>query len=268
MASTGAGGWYRVVFMVKREESIPVDVFIDLIRKPAVACGVHGTLGKVKGKNKWCVVTEGDEEAAMRFTDYLTTGEAAFGETSYRAESMREQFVTGFHILDKELDVSGPKAHAAACCPSSAGGRSSAGTSKAEGKSSESRLPSPPRTTSASTSTTACAEGTHGSVRAPRTSAPSAGGSSSPPGIPWPSAPTAPKANAEANGDGNEGTYSKWPKTGSRITTKTENSSSWRSTMRKETKKAKKGPPRKGKRKPDTGLLTYTKSADGWITRT
>ncbi len=97
--------WFRIVFMVRRNLSIPVDVFKDVIRKPASACGVNGTLAKVKGRNQWCIVTEAPEEAAMRFADYLTTGEAAFGKTTMRARSMGKQRIEGFHLLEKELDI-------------------------------------------------------------------------------------------------------------------------------------------------------------------
>ncbi len=105
--SSQSTGWFRVVFMVKREESLPVSVFKDVISKPAAACGVNGTLGKIKGKNKWCIVTEAEEEAAMRFADFLTTGQAAFGETTLSARPMGRQRIKGFHILEKELDIGG-----------------------------------------------------------------------------------------------------------------------------------------------------------------
>ncbi len=91
--------------MVKKDQSIPAAVFKDVIRKPAIACGVNGTLGKIKGKNKWCIVTEAEEVSAMRYADYITTGEAAFGETTFRARPLGRQRIRGFHILESELDV-------------------------------------------------------------------------------------------------------------------------------------------------------------------
>ncbi len=104
----GAGGLVRRAFLINRAPTIPMAVFKDLMKKPALGCGLDGLLVKVKARaNLWCVTVEGRAFDVDRFKEYIMTGQHAFGKsrTNKSAHSIESGEIKGFHFMKGEITV-------------------------------------------------------------------------------------------------------------------------------------------------------------------
>ena len=101
----------RQGFLMYRDKEFSTKLFCNVLELPALACGLHGILAKLKGTDKWCLTVEGNGKSIRRFKEYLLLGQAAFGRIIRQSAEIPITIkrIQGFNVLPKDVVVDMPK---------------------------------------------------------------------------------------------------------------------------------------------------------------
>ncbi len=95
--------WVRQGFVIDQSPDIPQHLFIKLLERPALKCGLQGILARIEGTGRWCLTIEGASADAKKFTEYVMLGQTAFGTASTYQHGLTKLTVQGFHVLRKHI---------------------------------------------------------------------------------------------------------------------------------------------------------------------